>query len=172
MTPKLLAQAKVCSVLGNICDVSWHLSRCGSELEKRWPFSILDKNGAHKKSLVYMCRLYRQRCSAVVLLKLIELTSLHVRLWAIHFPLFWKTRSWLSVLNTHCNFQRLKTHNVALCKQKCCSLQVFDKYFYIRRAGAYFLNAQRSEPRKCTQFKRTFVFSASKVNQQASKTWP
>ena len=48
MTPKLLALAKVCSVLGNICDVSWHLSKLGSELEKRWTFSILDKNCAHK----------------------------------------------------------------------------------------------------------------------------
>ena len=35
MTPKLLALAKVCSVLGNIRDVSWHLSKRGSELEKR-----------------------------------------------------------------------------------------------------------------------------------------
>ena len=35
MTPKLLALAKVCSVLGNIHDVSWHLSKRGSELEKR-----------------------------------------------------------------------------------------------------------------------------------------
>ena len=48
MTPKLLALAKVCSVLGNIRDVSWHLSKRESELEKRWTFSILDKNGAHK----------------------------------------------------------------------------------------------------------------------------
>ena len=48
MTPKLLALAKVCSVLGNIRDVSWHLSKRGSELEKRCTFSILDKNGAHK----------------------------------------------------------------------------------------------------------------------------
>ena len=39
MTPKLLALAKVCSVLGNIRDVSWHLSKRGSELEKRWTFS-------------------------------------------------------------------------------------------------------------------------------------
>ena len=35
MTPKLLALAKVCSVLGNIRDVSWHLSKRGSELEKK-----------------------------------------------------------------------------------------------------------------------------------------
>ena len=35
MTPKLLALAKVCSVLRNIHDVLWHLSKCGSELEKR-----------------------------------------------------------------------------------------------------------------------------------------
>ena len=35
MTPKLLALAKVCSVLGNIHDVSWHLSKRGSELEKK-----------------------------------------------------------------------------------------------------------------------------------------
>ena len=35
MTPKLLALAKVCSVLGNIRDVSWHLSKHGNELEKR-----------------------------------------------------------------------------------------------------------------------------------------
>ena len=35
MTPKLLALAKVCSVLGNIRDVSWHLSKRGNELEKR-----------------------------------------------------------------------------------------------------------------------------------------
>ena len=48
MTPKLLALGKVCSVLGNIRDVLWHLSKRGSELEKRWTFSILDKNGAHK----------------------------------------------------------------------------------------------------------------------------
>ena len=34
-TPKLLALAKVCSVLGNIRDISWHLLRRGSELEKR-----------------------------------------------------------------------------------------------------------------------------------------
>ena len=33
MTPKLLALAKVCSVLVNIRDVSWHLSKRGSELE-------------------------------------------------------------------------------------------------------------------------------------------
>ena len=37
MTPKLLALAKVCSVLGNIRDVSWHLSKRGSELEKKVP---------------------------------------------------------------------------------------------------------------------------------------
>ena len=48
MTPKLLALAKVCSVLGNIHDVSWHLSKRGNELEKRWTISILDKNGALK----------------------------------------------------------------------------------------------------------------------------
>ena len=48
MTPKLLAPAKVCPVLGNIRDVPWHLSKRGGELEKRWPFSVLDKNGAHK----------------------------------------------------------------------------------------------------------------------------
>ena len=49
MTPKLLALAKVCSVLFvHIRDVSWHLSKRGSELEKRWTFSILDKNDAHK----------------------------------------------------------------------------------------------------------------------------
>ena len=34
MTQKLLALAKVCAVLGNIHDVLWHLSNCGSELEK------------------------------------------------------------------------------------------------------------------------------------------
>ena len=39
MIPKLLALAKVCSVLGNVRDVSWHLSKRGSELEKRWTFS-------------------------------------------------------------------------------------------------------------------------------------
>ena len=38
MTPKLLALAKVYSVLGNIRDVSWHLSKRGSELEKRRTF--------------------------------------------------------------------------------------------------------------------------------------
>ena len=48
MTPKLLALAKVCSVLGNIRDVSWHLSKRGSELEKRWTYSIFDINGAHQ----------------------------------------------------------------------------------------------------------------------------
>ena len=48
MTPKLLALAKVCSVLGNIRDVSWHLSNRESELEKRSTFSPLNKNGAHK----------------------------------------------------------------------------------------------------------------------------
>ena len=48
MTSKLLALAKVCLVLGNVLDVSWHLSRRGSELEKRWIFSFLDKNGVHK----------------------------------------------------------------------------------------------------------------------------
>ena len=48
MTPKLLALAKVCSVLGNIRDISWHLSKRGSELEKRWTFSILVENSAHK----------------------------------------------------------------------------------------------------------------------------
>ena len=36
-----------------IRDVSWHLSKRGSELEKRWPFSILDKNGAHKNKAWY-----------------------------------------------------------------------------------------------------------------------
>ena len=35
MTPKLLALAKVCTVLGNIRDVLLHLSKCGSELEKK-----------------------------------------------------------------------------------------------------------------------------------------
>ena len=53
MTPKLLALAKVCSVLGNIRDVSWHLSKRGSELEKRWTFSFLDKNGAHKNKACF-----------------------------------------------------------------------------------------------------------------------
>ena len=48
MTPKLLALAKVCSVHGNIRDVSWHLSKHGNELEKRRTFYFLDKNGAHK----------------------------------------------------------------------------------------------------------------------------
>ena len=48
MTPKLLALAKVCSVLRNIHDVSWHLLERGSELDKRWTFSFLDKNGGHK----------------------------------------------------------------------------------------------------------------------------
>ena len=47
MTPKLLALAKVSSVLGNIRDISWHLSKRGNELEKRWTFSILDKT-VHK----------------------------------------------------------------------------------------------------------------------------
>ena len=45
MTPKLLALAKVPSVLVNIHDVSWHLSKRGSGLEKR---SFLDKIGALK----------------------------------------------------------------------------------------------------------------------------
>ena len=49
MTPKLLALAKVCSVLGNIRDVSWHLSKRGNELEKRGTFSFLDRKwGVHK----------------------------------------------------------------------------------------------------------------------------
>ena len=48
MTPKLLALAKVCLVLGNIGDILWHLLKRGSELETRWPISILDKNGMHK----------------------------------------------------------------------------------------------------------------------------
>ena len=48
MTPKLLALAKVCSFLGNIRDVSWHLSKRGNELEKRWTFPFLGKKGAHK----------------------------------------------------------------------------------------------------------------------------
>ena len=56
MTPKLLALAKVCSVLGNIRDVSWHLSRRGSELEKRWTFSFLVKNGAHKNKAWAICK--------------------------------------------------------------------------------------------------------------------
>ena len=44
MTPKLLtALPKVWSVLVNIGDVSRHLSKCGSELEKWWTFSLLDK---------------------------------------------------------------------------------------------------------------------------------
>ena len=51
MTPKLLALAKVCSVLGNIRDVSWHLSRRDSELEKRRTFSILDKDGWYKNKV-------------------------------------------------------------------------------------------------------------------------
>ena len=56
MIPKLLALAKVCSVLGNIRDVSWHLSKRGSDLEKRWTFSILDKNGSHKNNKAwYIC---------------------------------------------------------------------------------------------------------------------
>ena len=54
MTPKLLALAKVCSVLGNIRDVSWYLSKRGSELEERWTFSILDKNGAHQNKAWFM----------------------------------------------------------------------------------------------------------------------
>ena len=45
MTPKFLALAKVSSVLGNICDVSWHFSKNGNELLK---FSFLAKNGKHK----------------------------------------------------------------------------------------------------------------------------
>ena len=53
MTPKLLALAKVCSVLGNIRDVSWHLSKRGNELEKRWTFCILGKNGAHKNKACF-----------------------------------------------------------------------------------------------------------------------
>ena len=48
MTLKLLALAKVCSVLGNISDVSWHLSKRGSEFENRSTFSFLDKNSLHK----------------------------------------------------------------------------------------------------------------------------
>ena len=43
MTPKLLALGKVCSVLGIVRDVSWHLPKRGSELEKRSTFSFLDK---------------------------------------------------------------------------------------------------------------------------------
>ena len=44
-----LALAKVCSVLGNIHDVSWHLSKHESELKKRWwAFSFSDKNCVHK----------------------------------------------------------------------------------------------------------------------------
>ena len=35
MTPKLLELAKVCSVRGNIRDVSLHLSKHGSEFEKQ-----------------------------------------------------------------------------------------------------------------------------------------
>ena len=40
MTPKFLALAKVSSGLGNIRDVSWHLSKHGSELEKRLTFFL------------------------------------------------------------------------------------------------------------------------------------
>ena len=36
------------SPLGNIRVVSWHLSKQGSELEKRGTFSILHEKGAHK----------------------------------------------------------------------------------------------------------------------------
>ena len=46
MTPKLLALAKVCSDLGNIRNVSWHLSRRGSELKKGdrfWTKMVLTK---------------------------------------------------------------------------------------------------------------------------------
>ena len=43
MTPKVLTLAKVCSVLGNIRDVSWHLSKRGSELKKRRTFTIWTK---------------------------------------------------------------------------------------------------------------------------------
>ena len=48
MTQKLLALAKVYSVLINIRDVSWHFLKSGDELEKKRSFSFLDKNGAHK----------------------------------------------------------------------------------------------------------------------------
>ena len=45
MTPKLVVLLpKVCSVFGNICKVSWHLSKLGSELKKgehlKVPFGI------------------------------------------------------------------------------------------------------------------------------------
>jgi len=52
MTPNLLALAKVCSVLGNIRDVSWHLSKRGRELEKKVTIFHFGKNGAHKKKPV------------------------------------------------------------------------------------------------------------------------
>ena len=63
MTPKLLALAKVCSVLGNICDVSWHLLRRGSELEKRRTFSILVLNGALKNKA---CSRHKPRQLAII----------------------------------------------------------------------------------------------------------
>ena len=43
MTIKLLALTNVCSVLVNIRDVSWHLSKRGSELEKKVNICIVNK---------------------------------------------------------------------------------------------------------------------------------
>ena len=48
MTPRLLALTKVRTVLLNIREVSWHLSKCGRELEKKVNIFHLDKKVAHK----------------------------------------------------------------------------------------------------------------------------
>ena len=60
MTPKLLTLAKVCSVLMNIRDVSWHLSKRGSELEKRCTSSFIGKNGAQKNKAWFWQRYKNQ----------------------------------------------------------------------------------------------------------------
>ena len=58
MTPKLLAQTTFCSILANIRDVLWHLSKRGSETWKNVNnLPLLYKKGAHKNKACFTCRL-------------------------------------------------------------------------------------------------------------------
>ena len=97
MTPKLLALAKVCSVLGNIRDVSWHLSKRGSELEKRWHFPFWTKMVRTKiKPGLYVLRLARKR-ERRKKIAYHKLRPLLIR----HFPIYIKTTRRLSATEIH-----------------------------------------------------------------------
>ena len=93
MTPKLLALAKVCSVLWNIRDVSWHLSKHESELEKRWTFSIFYKNALC--SMVRILLLFNktwkeshQAKKVKYISKFFPESSTNVKFWQMHENIF------------------------------------------------------------------------------------